>query len=157
MIRFRALLLVVCASLVLAFAAGLQAASDEEKKGKPKDAAILDDATATLTETVDGKEKKTKIDLNYCLKVKGYFQADGFHIDEVDAGGPAATLSNADTANAQMEKGDIITEVDGKRIKSAQDYAKAMNSAADHAKTKVKVRDVNSGQEAEFDAAAAKR
>jgi S1-C subfamily serine protease len=65
----------------------------------------------------------------------------------VDEDGPAFKLSNADGATVMLEKGDIIKEIDGKAIKSAADYVKAMNDAADHAKVKVKVKDVRSGDD----------
>jgi S1-C subfamily serine protease len=118
----------------------------------------LDDRTGMLTETVDGKEKKTKIDLKHALKVKGYFADDGFHIEEVDADGPAARMSDAagNEGAAIMEAGDVLTAVDGKPVKSASDYAKAMNGVKDPAKIKLKIRDVNTGQEVEFYANAAK-
>jgi len=157
---FQASVAVLGAALLFGLVDVALAGTDDQKnKEKPKDAPVFDDRTATLTETVEGKEKKTKIDLKYSLKVQGYFDGDGFHIEEVDAGGPATRMS--DTAGnegvAMMEKGDVITEVDGKRIKTASDYAKAMNGVKDSTKIKLKVRDVNTGQEAEFYADAAKR
>jgi S1-C subfamily serine protease len=118
--------------------------------------ATFDDATATLTQTVDGKEKTTKIDLKYCLKVKGRFTDKGFVIDVVDPDGPAAML-DLNGQVAMMEKGDIIVEVDGKKVKSAEDYAKALNGAKDASKIPIKVKDVNTGQDADFTVAAAKR
>jgi C-terminal processing protease CtpA/Prc len=143
-----------CATLFLVFGAlALAGSLDEKDKEKPKDAATIDDAKATLTETVDGKEKTTKLDLKYALKVKGYFAKDGLHIEEVEAGGPAASLSGG---SAMLEKGDIIAEIDGKKIKSAQDYVKAMNGAEDHTQTKLKVKDVRTGDEADFTADAVK-
>jgi S1-C subfamily serine protease len=153
---------VFAAGLTMVVLLGLTASAtwsmdDEKTKDKPKDAPTLDDQTGTLTQTVDGKEKKTELDLKYCLKVKGYFSNDGFHIEEVDSDGPATRLSNADGQTVGLEKGDIITEVDGKRIKSPQDYAKAMNGTADHAKTKIKVRDVRTGNEQDVTAEAAKK
>jgi S1-C subfamily serine protease len=158
--RFQASVAILGAALLFGLAAVALANADENKdKEKPKDAPVLDDRTATLTEVVDGKEKKTKIELKHALMVKGYFAAAGFHIEEVDADGPAARMSDAagNEGVAMMEKGDVVTEVDGKRIKSASDYAKAMNGAKDPAKIKVKVRDVNTGREVEFYADAAKR
>ncbi len=147
--------------VLLAFLIGLLlisvAVADSAKKGdaeKSTTPPTLDDRTATVTETVGGKEKKTKIDLKYCLKVKGFFDDKGFHIEEVEAGGPATQLSGG---MAMMEKGDIIVEVEGKPVKSPQDYAKAMNGAADHTKVKLKIRDVNTGNDQEFEADAAKR
>jgi S1-C subfamily serine protease len=129
-------------------------AADDEAKAKPKDAPTLDDSTATLTEVVGGKKKQSKIDLKYCLKVKGYFDDAGFHMEEIEDGGPATHLTGAGTS---LEKGDIITHVDGKPVKSAADYAKAMNGAADHAQVKLRVKDVNSGNEVEVEAETAKR
>lgn len=152
--RFRALAAVLCAASVFGLAAVALARADEPKE-KPKDAPTLDDGTAMVTETVDGKEKTTKLDLKYSLKVKGYFTKDGFHIEEV-GDGPAAHLDDGNGGMAAMEKGDVITAVDGKPVKSPKDYAKAMNGAADHSKTKVKVKDVRTGNEAEFYADAEK-
>jgi S1-C subfamily serine protease len=146
---------ILCAVLGVAFAASTFAAADDQSnKVKPKDAPTLDDGAATLTEFVDGKKKQSKIELTYCLKVKGYFDNVGFNLEEVEEGGPATHLTGA---GSSLEKGDIITQVDGKSIKSAADYAKAMNGAADHAKVKLRVRDVNSGEEVELEAETAKR
>jgi S1-C subfamily serine protease len=147
------------ASTVLLFGlVSVAAAADDEKdKEKPKNAATLDDATATLTEMVDGKPKESKVDLKHCLKVKGYFDDKGFHLEDVDSDGPAMRLSNNEGGNVQLEKGDTISEVDGKKIKSAQDYVKAMNGAADPKKVKIKVRDVRTGDEIELTAEAEKR
>jgi C-terminal processing protease CtpA/Prc len=153
--RIHVLLAVLCAGLCVACAASAFAVADEQKdKVKPKNAPTLDDATATLTEFVDGKKKESKIDLKYCLKVKGYFDKAGFNIEEIGDGGPATHLTGAGT---MLEKGDIITKVDGKSIKSAADYAKALNGAADHDKVKLTVRDVNSSEEVEVEAETAKR
>lgn len=74
------------------------AADDGTDKAKPAKAPTLDDRTATLTETVDGKQ-----------------------------------------------------------VKSAQDYARAMNGAADPATIKLKIRDVNTGKQVEYYAQAVKR
>jgi S1-C subfamily serine protease len=147
---------VLCAALLFVLGSSVLLRADE-KKEKPKDAPTLDDRTAMLTETVDGKEKKTKVELKYSLKVKGFFDKDGYHIEELDDGGPAAMLHDGQgNTIAMMEKGDIIVEVDGKKIKSADDYVKAMNGVADSTKIKLKVKDVNTGQDADFHANAAK-
>jgi hypothetical protein len=156
--RFLSRLTALTLALLLCFTALAQAADDKKDKEKPKDAPTLDDDTATLTQTTGGKEKTTKLDLKYCLKVKGYFDKDGFNLEEVDAAGPATKLATPDGMGmAMLEKGDIITEVDGKRIKSSDDYVKAMNDASDPAKLKLKVRDVRTGDDQEFYADAAKR
>jgi S1-C subfamily serine protease len=150
MTRFRALTAALCAAALVCLAAALARADEKEK---PKDAPTLDDAKATL-EKPDGK--KDKVDLKYALKVKGYFDKDGFHIEEVEQGGPGARLDDGNGNNASMEKGDVITEVDGKPVKSVKDYVKAMNGAADHTKTKLKIKDVNTGNEVEYFADAEK-
>ena len=150
--RFPASIAILSAALLLGFSA--LALADKEK---PKDAATFDDSSAMLTENEGGKEKKTTIDLKYSLKVKGYFDKDGFNMEEVGADGPASKLIDGAGEVVLLEKGDIITEVDGKKVKSAQDYAKAMNGVADPAKIKLKVRDVNTGKEIEFHANADKR
>jgi S1-C subfamily serine protease len=148
--RLRWFVPVFCAALLFGLAASAQARSDE--KEKPKDAAVLDDAAGTLTETVDGKPKEKKLELKYCLKVKGYFDKDGLNIEEVDGSGPATKLQNATGQDVMLEKGDIITEIDGKKIKSADDYVKALNGATDHSKVKVKIKDVRTGEEQSFEA-----
>jgi C-terminal processing protease CtpA/Prc len=161
--RFLVSVPVVLLALLFGLATVSLATADSNKKGgdgdKKEDAAKskapqnLDDATATVTQTVDGKEKKTKITLKYCLKVKGFFDDKGFHIEEVEQGGPATQLSGG----AAMEKGDIIVEVEGKPVRSPEEYAKAINGAADHTKLKLKVRDVNTGNDQDFETAADKR
>jgi S1-C subfamily serine protease len=133
------------AAFALCLAANLAVA--DEKNDKPKGAPTLDDRTLMLTETVDGKEKTSKVDLKYNLKVKGFFDKDGLHLEEVDEDGPAFKLSNNDGATVMLEKGDIIKEIDGKAIKSAADYVKALNDASDHSKVKVKVKDVRTGDD----------
>ena len=90
--RVHASLAILCAGLIVALAVPTFAA-DGQKKAKPKNATTLDDAAGTLTEFVDGKQKQSKIDLKYCLKVKGYFDNAGFHIEEVEDGGPATHLT----------------------------------------------------------------
>lgn len=130
----------------------------EDPKEKPKGAATLDDRTAMATETVDGKEKATKVDLKFTLKVKGFFDKDGLNIEDLDGDGPAANLSDADgNKGVTLEKGDIIREIDGKPVKSAADYVKALNGVADNTKVKLKVRDINTGKDQEFFAEAQKR
>jgi hypothetical protein len=158
MSRFQTLVVLFSAALVLGLGASVSAAWRQQAKEKPKDAPTFDDKTAALTETKDGKEKKTQIELKYCLKVKGFFDADGFNLEEVDEDGPASKLgTEPGGTGVRCEKGDIIKEVDGKAVKTAEDYAKAMNGAADHDKVKIKVKDINGGQEVEFYADTAKR
>jgi S1-C subfamily serine protease len=113
-------------------------------------ASALGLAAAALAHADEPKKATVKLVPKYTLKVKGYFAGDGFHIDEVDANGPAARLDDGNGGTAMMEKGDVITAVDGIPIRSPQDYARAMNGAADHSKTRVKVKDVNTGKEMEF-------
>jgi S1-C subfamily serine protease len=162
MTRFQTSAVLFAAMLLLSqgvsFVAG-SAARDDDDKDKQKDAAIFDDKAATLTQTVDGKTQKKEIDLKYALKVKGSFEKDGLKLDEVEADGPATHLAMeaGGEGNAMLEKGDIIVEIDDKPVKSAEDYAKAMNGVADHAKTKIKVKDINSGELQTFYADAAKR
>ena len=149
--RLQTVVTVLCGTLLFCLAAAALAGADDAKK-KPKNAATLDDHAGTLTQAL------SKVDLKYCLKVKGYFDSDGLNIEEVDEQGPAAKLTDpAGGEPMKMEKGDIITEVEGKKIKSAEDYAKALNGAAVHTKTKIKVKDVRSGDVKEFTVNAAQR
>jgi len=53
--------------------------------------------------------------------------------------------------------GDIIVEVDGKKVTSPDDYAKAINGVSDHEKIKLKIKDKNTGKDVEYYASARKR
>jgi hypothetical protein len=145
------------AALLAALLCVAAASRADDDKDKPKDAPTLDDQAGTLTKVVDGKPEKTKVELKYCLKVKGYFSKEGLHVEDLDGDGPAAMLDDGNGGAAMMEKGDIIVEVDGKKVKTAEDYVKALNGAADPDKVKLKIRDVNSGNDADYYAKAAKR
>jgi hypothetical protein len=147
-------LAVLSAAAVLALSAALARA---DEKDKPK-GATLDDRAATVTETTDGKETTTKLELKYTLKIKGIFDKDGLRIEELDADGPMNMLKDGDGNVVGMaEKGDVIREMDGKAIKSAKDYVKALNEAADANKIKVKLKDINTGNDQEFYVSAQKR
>jgi S1-C subfamily serine protease len=56
-----------------------------------------------------------------------------------------------------MEVGDIIVEVDGKKVTTPQEYAKALNNVADPDKVKLKVKDKNTGNDVDFYVSARKR
>ena len=144
----RNLALTVLGAAFVVCLAGTVLADDKDDKGKG--GATLDDRTAMLSETVDGKEKTSKVDLKYNLKVKGVFTKDGLKLEVIDEDGPAHTVTNEDGAMAYLEPGDIIREIDGKAVKSADDYVKALNGASDHEKVKIKVRDVRTGDDQVF-------
>jgi S1-C subfamily serine protease len=152
----RRILMVTLLGVAVALCIGTRLAWADDNE-KPKGAPTLDDAKAMVTETVDGKEKSSTVELKYCLKVKAYFDKDGMHLEEVDEDGPAMHLTNNDGNQVQLEKGDIIREVDGKAIKSVSDYVKAMNGALDHSKVKVKVKDVRTGDDQDLIADTSKR
>jgi len=155
--RFRASLLVLGVLFLFGFTA-ITARSDEKKeKQRPNNAPVLDDGTGTLTEMMDGKENTRKLDLKHCLKVKGYFDTDGFNIEEIDDSGPATKLTSGAGEQMKLEKGDIITEIDGKQIKAPDDYVTALNNISDPSKTKIKVKDAKTGQEHDFNVECAKR
>jgi S1-C subfamily serine protease len=117
----------------------------------PDDAPRLDDEKQEVTRKLaSGKEEKSKVDLKYYLQVNGAFDDDGFTIESVTEGGPAAMLMAADGSPAMMEAGDVITEIEGKAVKSPKDYAKALNDAKDHTKIKIKLKDVRTGDVVEF-------
>jgi hypothetical protein len=90
----------------------------------------------------EGTLVRTRMNLTYCLRIKGYFDEDGFNVEEVDPTGPAAELTLVDGQGQTqgLRKGDIITEVDGKTVTSAEAYAKAMNGVRDHRETRLKIR-----------------
>jgi S1-C subfamily serine protease len=86
--------------------------------------------------------------LKHYLQVKGSWSKDGFRIGAVKEGGPGQMLKREPKGDpmAMLESGDVIVEVNGTKIKSQADYAKAMNSAKDPDNIELKVRDVNSGE-----------
>jgi S1-C subfamily serine protease len=139
MVRCLGLLAVLWAAFVVSTAAAKP----------PDDAPRLDDEKQEVTRTLaGGKVEKSKVELKYYLQVKGAFDEDGFTLEAVEPGGPAAMLTNEDgTGNVMLEAGDVIKEVDGKAVKSAKDYAKALNDAKDHTKIKLKIVDVRTGNE----------
>jgi S1-C subfamily serine protease len=150
--------LVLFASVFLTLPSAAQA--DNEKKAnkeKPKDAATLNDEEQVVTTTVDGKTKTKKIDLTYYLQVTGYFAKNGFHIEKLTPGGPAARLMDDSGNDWRMDPGDIIVEVDGKKVASPEAYAKAINAVTDHEKIKLKIKDKNTGNDVELYASARKR
>jgi S1-C subfamily serine protease len=147
----------LAAALIVGLAVGAWA-DDKKAKQKPKDAPTLDDRTGTLTEVVGGEKKERKLELKYSLKVDGYFDDDGFNIEGLDRDGPAAKLmDDAGNQTAILEKGDIVVEIDGKKVKTPKEYMEALNKAADPMKIKLKIRDVNTGNDQVFYAAAVKR
>jgi S1-C subfamily serine protease len=155
--RFRTYLLVLGALMLFGLSnLALASPADDKEKQKPKDAPTLDDSTCMLTEYKDGNETTKKLDLKCALNVKGYFDNDGFNIQHVEDNGPATKLTSSSGETMKLEKGDIITEIDGHKIKSADDYVQAMNGASDPEKIKIKVKDVNSGKEQDFTVAAKK-
>ena len=141
--------------------AGLTAARDDDKKAdkeKPKDAATLDDEEQEVTTTKDTKAETKKIELKYYLQVSGYFDKDGYNIEKITEDGPATHLMDENgMSGASMEVGDIIVEVDGKKVMSPDDYAKAINGVSDHEKIKLKIKDKNTGKDVEYYASARKR
>jgi hypothetical protein len=127
------------------------------KKEKPADAESYDDQKAEAKTVTDGKPATRKLEAKRSLRVAGYFAKDGFHIEKVTEGGPAMQLQAADGTPAAMEAGDIISEVDGKKVTSAADYVAALDGAKDIGKVKLKVIDVNTGNAMDFTVTAAER
>ena len=117
---------------------------------KPKEAdksAIYDDAKGELKSKAGDKETTKKIDGKRCLKVKGFFAKDGFHPTAVGEDGPAMKLSSEDgQGGVMLEEGDIIAEVDGKKVTTPEEYRDALDKAKEADKIKVKVINVRDGQ-----------
>src|ERR1700730_6647607 len=107
MTAVRGTILALFAAVVLILPGPVRA-DDAKKadKGKPKDATTLNDEEQEVTTTVDGKTKTKKIDLTYYLQVSGYFARDGFHIEKVTPGGPAARLRDGAGNEWTMDPGD---------------------------------------------------
>jgi S1-C subfamily serine protease len=145
-------------SLLVALA-GLLLAPPPDGGDKKATKEVYDDQTAEVKATVDGKETVKKLSAKRCLKVRGTIDQDGFRLQEVTEGGPATRLTTVGMGEqpAELEKGDIIIEVDGKKIRSAADYVAALDGAKDPEKVRIKVIDINTGQAMEFTAPAAER
>ncbi|HLN31826.1 MAG TPA: protein kinase [Gemmataceae bacterium] len=113
----------------------------------PRPTPRLDDEKGELTgKDALGKIEKSKVELRYYLQIAGAFGDDGFTVEEVQPGGPATHLST-DKGMTNLEAGDIILEMDGKAVKSPDDYAKVLNGVKDHTKIKLKIRDVRTGND----------
>lgn len=130
-------------------------AGGDNKAGKE----VYDDKSGELKATVDGKETVKKLPGKRSLHVRGHFEKDGFHLDEVYEDGPATKLTTVGMGEqpALLEKGDIIAEVDGKKVTTAAEYVAALDGAKDPAKVHIKVIDVNTNMPMEFTAPAAER
>ena len=154
----RGTLLALFAGFLFSLAATAQAQDEKKDKEKPKDAATLDDEAQELTTTSGTKQETKKIDLKYYLQVSGYFDKQGYNIEKITDGAPVTQLAD-DNGNVTMtmEVGDIIVEVDGKKVTTPQEYAKALNNVADPAKVKLKVKDKNTGNDVDFYVSARKR
>jgi S1-C subfamily serine protease len=106
-------------------------------------------AVATAAEDKkDQPEHGSGEKLKHYIQLKGKFDKDGFHISAIKEGGPGQMLKKEAKGDpmAMLEAGDVIVEVNGTKIKSQADYAKAMNSAKDPDNIEIKVKDVNSGE-----------
>jgi S1-C subfamily serine protease len=155
---FKATLLALFAGFLFSLAATAQAQDEKKDKEKPKDAATLDDEAQEVTTTSGTKQETKKIDLKYYLQVSGYFDKQGYNVEKITDGSPVTPLSDDNGNNAiMMEVGDIIVEVDGKKVTTPQEYAKALNNVADPEKIKLKVKDKNTGNDIDLYVSARKR
>src|SRR5438876_723432 len=109
-------LLALFAGFLFSLAATAQAQDEKKVKEKPKDAATLDDEAQEVTTTSGTKQETKKIDLKYYLQVSGYFDKQGYNIEKITDGSPVTQLSDDNGNMAMMEVGDIIVEVDGKKV-----------------------------------------
>ena len=130
-----------------------------EDKKKPADAKSINDKKGEVTAVADGATATAKLPLKYCLDIQGWFDKDGLNITEVNAEGPAGHLAMkmGEEGEAALEPGDIIVEVDGKKVTTPKDYADALNNAKNHDGVKLKVKDVRTGDMQEFFAKSSKR
>ena len=152
-------LLALFAGFLVGLAAMAQAQDEnKEDKEKPKDAPSLNDEEQEVTTTSGTKQETKKIDLKYYLQVTGYFDKKGFHIEKITEGAPVLQLTD-DNGNvgAMMEVGDVIVEVDGKKVTTPQEYAKALNGVSDAEKVKLKIKDKNTGNDVDYYVSAKKR
>lgn len=137
------------------FALAPPPAAGDGKAGKE----TYDDKSGELKTVADGKETVKKLPGKRSLHVRGHFEKDGFHLDEVYEDGPATKLTTVGMGEqpALLEKGDIIAEVDGKKVTTAAEYVAALDGAKDAGKVAIKVIDVNTNMPMDFTAAAAER
>lgn len=84
---------------------------------------------------------------NWLIRAEGVWTQDGFQLTHVVPGGPANKVWSDDGSltNVSLEAGDTIVSINDDAILSDLDWAKAMNTAPDHAKVKLTVVNVQDG------------
>jgi S1-C subfamily serine protease len=111
-----------------------------------------DDEAKGKTEDKKGEKKDTEVKGKIPDSIKKQIQDNkvsyGVVLIEVQAGGPAVNgheKAKGEGDTVMLEEGDIITHVDGKEIKTAADFHKAMSS---NDEKKLTVIDQNTGKTA---------
>ncbi len=93
----------------------------------------------------------TAIQLQWLIRVQGFFDDDGFHLVHVTPGGPATQLTSVQGGLAgAAEVGDTITSINDQAILNGKDWAIAMANAPDHNKVKLSIVDVESGDSVDW-------
>lgn len=101
-----------------------------------------------------------EVRLRYQLLIGGRFTPKGMRVLTVDPNGPGAHMSRlmrGQRVRGILERGDLITKVNGVVVTNPDTYFKALNkSGAGNAAAIVTVRDVNSGQDIDWQVKAVK-
>lgn len=79
------------------------------------------------------------------IQVRGDWTPQGFKVTEVKRGGPATRMKSVIGNPVSLEPGDVIVEVEGIKIKSQEDYIRAMNNAPDPDRISILLRDWRTG------------
>lgn len=72
------------------------------------------------------------------------FVSDGAQVVEVEPGGPGANLFNDTQTGARLERGDLIEAIDGRPVRSEEDWKDIVECSADGVLL-LTIRDVNTG------------
>jgi hypothetical protein len=103
-----------------------------------------------IASTSEGRPATRILRLEYQLRILAVFHANGpMVVHTVFPGGPATRLVTAGSpaTPGELERGDVITHVDGLPIRSQSDYYRAMYlSGARNGQVTIRVRDVRTGR-----------
>jgi C-terminal processing protease CtpA/Prc len=109
---------------------------------------------AALPVAVLAEEARTETRSQAVLKVRGTFVDGGLKLSESPTSGPCADLEvpGEPTKRGLLEKGDVITAIDGKRFDGLRSFLDLMNEAhrAGRGRVRITVNDAATGVPADF-------
>jgi hypothetical protein len=99
---------------------------------------------------VSGQEKPAEKRVQAVIRTGGNFLPGGYEVTVVEPTGPAANLQMPGNPNIKgiLDKGDVITAIDGKPFADRREFLDLLNSgaSANGGKVQLTVRDVKNGQ-----------